>query len=940
MKRIRIGKDISMRWEITTDGVAIPLDGRDLTVEIKSPMGIENNIPYRVEGNILIMTYYGYEQKRTGEYSITLWEKKGKPGQNVVDVISAFKLVRTSQEEDDFVGGDLQIESVDLGTENFDILTEGGYRAINIDTLQAEALEDSVNINGKTYSNEPFTITLPKANLDSAGVMSADDKRVLQNHSDIISQINSTLEEHTESINSNITTDRIENGAVTTEKIATSAFDSTLSVSGKIAPADIVGEKLNELEREIGKESHIVKSAPEDASGLSISSDKSTIVEALNVGQTLIFFVKKARKYLFNFNTQYTSILAYKTSVMPSVGVVIESIRIYKNQETIFGEDLYLLFSYNKSLNPDFSVEMLAPETGIKERLTLLENKAPDIIVDTLLPDVPEDNHVPSTKLFAEKIKDVTNIIKGEHTIEKKFEAPIGTPVATVNNLNDGVSYNLKVSINATNWIRIGFGKTESATFADADNYKSIFQSSTIGEYNQEIVAPSKEEYPYIISYRGINDNTAEIVKETETDGLESRISKAEQDIEQLKNNPNSDVLDKSQTIVFTAAQTIDTRKNPITCDIKKDDIVYLDLYGYNVPYVNLMVREKGTSTFTSERLTQENSVEVYLNKGDRHWFRASKNIDAIAFWVSSSVVNKDGSFHVRVRNPKSLEVSSQLKGRKILMFGDSITQMPVVKGAIKENCKGIVEFFSEITGAEAIRCAIGGTCISRKGEITDGVKDREDASRAKQICSMVEYSMTGKQEYLRQAADLTIDDGSETTDISTKDILYTLANIDMNTVDAITIFGGTNDSTAGVQLSSDNDFDYTTVRGGLNTLIKAVNENYPHIRVFIFTPIVRYYIPDGVATDEVAFSDGNWCDNYVLPIGKKLSDYADEIIATAKENHIPVCDLYREMNWNKDTFKRYLFRKAVGTNIDGTHPRFGFEKIAEKMASFIVANW
>lgn len=247
MKRIRIGKDISMRWEITTDGVAIPLDGRDLTVEIKSPAGIENNIPYRIDGNILIMTYYGYEQKRTGEYSITLWEKKGKLGQNVVDVIRAFELVRTSQEENDFVGGDLQIESVDLGTGNFDILTEGGYRAINIDTLQAEALEDSVNIKGKTYSNESFTITLPKANLDSAGVMSADDKHTLQEHGNRIAQINTTLDEHTESINARITTDRIADGAVTSEKIATSAFDSTLSVSGKIAPADVVGTRLTEL---------------------------------------------------------------------------------------------------------------------------------------------------------------------------------------------------------------------------------------------------------------------------------------------------------------------------------------------------------------------------------------------------------------------------------------------------------------------------------------------------------------------------------------------------------------------------------------------------------------------------------------------------------------------------------------------------------------------
>lgn len=50
-----------------------------------------------------------------------------------------------------------------------------------------------------------------------------------------------------------ITTDRIADGAVTSEKIATSAFDNTLSVSGKIAPADVVGEKITELEGTIGQ---------------------------------------------------------------------------------------------------------------------------------------------------------------------------------------------------------------------------------------------------------------------------------------------------------------------------------------------------------------------------------------------------------------------------------------------------------------------------------------------------------------------------------------------------------------------------------------------------------------------------------------------------------------------------------------------------------------
>lgn len=66
-----------------------------------------------------------------------------------------------------------------------------------------------------------------------------------------VAALQSKVDEHTESINSKITTDRIEDGAVTSEKIATSAFDSTLSVSGKIAPADAVGKKITDLYKKI-----------------------------------------------------------------------------------------------------------------------------------------------------------------------------------------------------------------------------------------------------------------------------------------------------------------------------------------------------------------------------------------------------------------------------------------------------------------------------------------------------------------------------------------------------------------------------------------------------------------------------------------------------------------------------------------------------------------
>ena len=126
MRHIRIGKDISMRWSILTDGAAVPLEGRDITLEMKSPIGKVISIPYSIEGNVLTITYYGYEQTVVGEYSLTLWENKGKQGQNVVDAIRAFKLVRTSPEEEDFTGGDLQVDSVDLGTANLEILSGGG----------------------------------------------------------------------------------------------------------------------------------------------------------------------------------------------------------------------------------------------------------------------------------------------------------------------------------------------------------------------------------------------------------------------------------------------------------------------------------------------------------------------------------------------------------------------------------------------------------------------------------------------------------------------------------------------------------------------------------------------------------------------------------------------------------------------------------------------
>lgn len=176
MKRIRIGKDIRIRWEITTDGAAIPLEGRDLLVEIKSPFRVVRNIPFSVDGNTLILTYYGTEQKWVGKYSVTLWENKGKQGQNVVDTVNAFELVKTSPEEDDSANGDIQVESIDLGTSNLEILS-GGAPATPGESPDLSDLKRKVDAN---------TTSISKINKE------------LDNKDSEIAQINTQLNDHEE----------------------------------------------------------------------------------------------------------------------------------------------------------------------------------------------------------------------------------------------------------------------------------------------------------------------------------------------------------------------------------------------------------------------------------------------------------------------------------------------------------------------------------------------------------------------------------------------------------------------------------------------------------------------------------------------------------------------------------------------------------------------
>lgn len=147
MRKIRIGKDIVFHWKILTNGVASSLEGRNLSLELRNPGGRFISLPVSVNGNVVTSVFRGVSQKQVGSYTLTLWENKGKHGQNAVDSVDAFRLVLYSTDEEDCVCGDLQSETVDLGTSSLTITVAAG------DVFSGSLLE-------KLYGSELFAVLL------------------------------------------------------------------------------------------------------------------------------------------------------------------------------------------------------------------------------------------------------------------------------------------------------------------------------------------------------------------------------------------------------------------------------------------------------------------------------------------------------------------------------------------------------------------------------------------------------------------------------------------------------------------------------------------------------------------------------------------------------------------------------------------------------------
>jgi hypothetical protein len=125
----RIGKTITFHWRVKTGGVDVPFDGRKMQIRLVDPIGNSSQINFTfVTGtNIADFTYQGKEQRKTGLYTIEMWENRGEDNQTVVDRKDAFELVRHSEDEGDTINIEgLDYDVVDLESSNLEsgVVTE------------------------------------------------------------------------------------------------------------------------------------------------------------------------------------------------------------------------------------------------------------------------------------------------------------------------------------------------------------------------------------------------------------------------------------------------------------------------------------------------------------------------------------------------------------------------------------------------------------------------------------------------------------------------------------------------------------------------------------------------------------------------------------------------------------------------------------------------
>ena len=395
----------------------------------------------------------------------------------------------------------------------------------------------------------------------------------------------------------------------------------------------------------------------------------------------------------------------------------------------------------------------------------------------------------------------------------------------------------------------------------------------------------------------------------------------------------------------------------------------------------------------------REGGIELVVPRGAAWLYINFKNYDE----ASDKLTTQATIVGLKDRVASLENAVPYLLGKNVVCFGDSLT-------ANKDsNGKSWTDYAAEYVGANFINVAVGGAHLKFRVNIeifnsahsykkqTDYVYRRDsdgimrcyqciathsgewDASHFSlstnsnmyaglDISSLITQSCTGDFSIATAASECIQNQfGSDFSALITK-----LQSIDWEKVDAIVVWGGTNDfnSTDTKRYGVIGEIDKSTTFGAINYIAETFCSTYKSIPLYYISLIphwtdfkngvgspdkwgdVEYkypifdaaktyavndkvvYVTNGIARvyQCTAVHSGEWIESDFKDIGPAYTfkDFSALLCQEFESNHIPYKDLYNTLSWNKYNFAEYY------PNNDGTHPMKGLKKISHAIASFI----
>lgn len=603
-----------------------------------------------------------------------------------------------------------------------------------------------------------------------------------------------------------ITTDRIENGAVTSEKIATSAFDSTLSVNGKIAPADIVGAKLSELEEKINKSESDIIIEPEYTtekgyvqsngslytggvynytSPISVVKGSIIKVTAIAASTVAVISIKNNDKYTPVVLGESTSIQSYEYTANADCDIVVSYRRL----------DSFTI-TYSKFVKTSQFDFYLSESNEFKD----LKNKIVGLSI---------------ALGYEERIPDFTTtggFIQTNGTIYSGGQFVYTSPIQ----LKKGET--IKAYIQSSTSIA-ALSLTDSA----GSSYTMIEQG--VAEYrNYEYTASQDEEY-VALSYKvGATDKIKIIKLNISSEEGGSEIGTLTTELI-LTNYALADSTNKDRAY----SQCIHTGGMPIVIFCNPRYVFFY--YRSNTPDFstpdNPVYGIKTSGTTIDEKSYDYLRIEFYERT-------KTGTLD---------ILDISGSYTFK----KDLSELNSIQG--LIETNDNTCTEYIIAGMgdSQFNRNFTPEKVAEDLGCQGLNFGIGGSRFTASGG------NYNNFSFVKLCGSIASKDFTTQKEDGRYSEVKTQIDLLESTDFSK--------------VSLILLNYGTNDYGGNVLIGEQNSEDESTIFGAINKGIKLLMEAYPNLSFLFITPVYRAKMNGDLDCKQWSNSEGKYLFDYVSAI-------------------------------------------------------------------------